>query len=303
VALAPAEKLLIQGKDIKPFCATWGGWVIDYQKTKELAKEKGSPIRPRDPRIFEVPCKFLVRESGSIITAALDFERRYADNKVIVSVPRPETCTTVMLHFLLGYLNCELASLWFRTDNPQYLAYMPTIRQTELEALWVPIDLDEVERTRIAVLAHRIAATLASGFRRADDEIVVGMRRQLLARVAMQLELDEKEVDRILDFLHEPNSVAERPFRYPRPMPEVPFVELPDRPLDQPEGRELWSVLPLSEDELKRKEDWEDVINGPLPDIYEQEPDQEDIRLGRELKAFAERLDRIERLLKGEDAD
>jgi len=188
---------------------------------------------------------------------------------------------------------------WFVLTNPQDPALMPTIRQTELEQLWVPVGLDRVGMTQVAVLSHRIAQSLASGYVDPQDGRIVAMRQQLLARIARLLDLSEKDVNLILDFLNEPSSVAERPFECPHPVPPVPFVELRPWPLDKDGKRQLWDGVPLTEDELRKKSDWEDIINGPLPDIYEREPDEEALSLGRELKEFEERLGRLEELLRG----
>jgi hypothetical protein len=295
-----SAKILIQGKDISTFHCVWGGIWVDYGKVQKAAKKKGSIVRPRDPAIFEAPCKLLVRESGSTIRACLDFERRYADNGVIVCQPKAATCSTIFFHFILGYLNSEIGSFWYRLVNPQDPDVLPKLKQKELERLWVPLDIEEGEMVQTAVLSHRIASTMRSGYIPFDDQRIVEMRRLLLVRLARLLDLSEKEVNVILDFVDEPHSVCERPFRYPRRIPDVPFIELPDRPLDQKRSGQLWNGLPLSAQEQRTKHDWEDIINGPLPDIYEHVPDEEDLRLGRELKAFADRLEKIERLLKGE---
>jgi len=295
-----AMKAYLQGKDLQLFQAHWKGWFVDYEKACEAAKPKRSPVRVREPALFEVPCKLLVRRSGSILRACLDFDARYVDDKVIVCLPRPTSCTKEALHFLLGYLNSEIGWMWFRSANPQDPAYMPSIRQRELEELWVPTHVDENEVVRIAVLSHRIAQTLASGYVGVDDERIVGMRQQLLVRLARLLELSEDDVNLIVDFLDERHSVAERPFKYPKRVPPVPFVELPDRPQARGRVGALLESLPLAPDEERDRDEWEDIINGPLPDIYEHEVDDNDLRLGRELRAFEERLARIESLLEGE---
>lgn len=291
-------KVYLKGRDIQLFRASWSGWFIDYPKAQEGTK--GTKNSARYPELFEAPCKLLVRESGNIIRACLDFEHRYADNKVILCLPNPGTCDSVRLHFLLGYLNSEIGWLWFALTNPQDPGLMPTIRQAELEELWVPSELDRAGMTQVAVLSHRIAQTLASGYIGVDDPLIMGMRRQLLARIARLLDLSDRDADLVLEFLDERHSVAERPFKYPRRIPPVPVVELPPRPLAEQDKGGLWDGVPLSDQERRKKADWEDIINGPLPDIYEHEVDEDDLRLGKELRAFEERLARIESLLERE---
>ena len=293
-------KPYLQGKDIRLFTSVWKGRLLDYEKTKEAAAKKGSYTRAREPGLFEVPCKLLVRRTGTAAQACLDFDKRYVEDKIIVCHPSPRTCDSVFLHFLLGYLNSEVGWFWFRLTNPQDPSYMPSLRQADLESLWVPVQVDAVAMTQVAVLSHRIAQTLASGYFPPHHERIVAMRRQLLARIAKLLDLCGKDVNLILQFLDESHSVAERPFKSPRRIPPVPVVELPTRPLTEQAKGELWDGAPLLDEERRKKADWEDIINGPLPDIYEHVPEEEDLRLGRELKAFADRLEKIERLLKGE---
>ena len=296
-----SAKEYLQGKDIKLFRVASMRLLMDYAKVAKAGMKEGSGVRAREPGLFEVPCKLLVRRTGRVPQACLDFAKRYVDDKVIVCLPSPRACDSILLHFLLGYLNSEVGWFWFRLMNPQDPAYMPSLRQEDLESLWVPVGLDHPGVTRVAVLSHRIAQTLASGYVKLGDERIVGMRRQLLVTIATLLGLDEKDVNLILDFLNEPHSVAERPFKYPRRILAAPFIKLPPRPPTEEAKGELWDEEPLSEEERRKKADWEDIINGPLPDIYERRPDEEALSLGRELKEFEERLGRLERLLRGGD--
>jgi hypothetical protein len=285
----------VTGKEIKLFHLVWKGLWFNFEKANK-AQTGGSPIRVRGAKYFTVPCKLLIRRTGRFICAFLDFDGRYVDEKTVLCIPDSAHCSKVYLHFLLGYLNSEIAWFFLRLKNPQHLTLMPQWRQGDIEDLWIPKQSDGSEMTQIAVLSHRISQSLSSGFLSMGDAQIVEMRQQLLVRIAKLLKLSETDVNTILDFLDEPDSVIERPFTYPDTIPEVPLVELPNRPTAQNEP--LLDRVPLSPDEQRRKNDIEDVINGPLPEIGFVKPEKTQLKVIKELKAMSERLDRIDAALK-----
>jgi hypothetical protein len=302
-------KPFLEGRDILPFVARWASKYVDYeavvtayQKEKRQAgagRNIRADIRPRNPELFEIPCKLLVRRSGSWLRAALDFGKHYADDKVVVFVPDRQKCSSLDLHYLLGYLNCEISWFWLRQINPQDLALQPQWRQADIQNLLVAVRLHEMDTISIALLAHRISQCLASGYFDLEQPKIIAMRRQLLARFGRALHLSEDDVNHILDFLDEDISAPYRPFRYPRRMPPLEFIELPDRPIAR--GRKTGDLLdtaPPSDEERRRRDEWEDRINGPLPDIYEIVPDSEQTRLVDRLEEFSNRLDGLEEMLK-----
>ena len=300
----------LEGKDIAPFHCLPARLFLDYKelicsygKEKERdrkAEKKKSKIRPRgDPGVFTVPCKLLVRRTGKFPNAALDFAGCFAHEKVVVFVPAPQRCSSVELHFILGYLNSPISWFLLRQSNPQDLSFQPQWRQSDSKKVQVPIGLEERDIVPIAVLAHRISQCLASGYFDLEHPKIIAMRRQLLARFGRALQLSDDEVNHILDFLDEDISAPYRPFRYPRRMPPLEFIELPDRPIAR--GRrtgDLLETAPLSDEERRARDDWEDRINGPLPDIYEVVPDPEQTQLVDRLEEFSNRLDRLEEMLK-----
>ena len=223
----------------------------------------------------------------------------YVHDMVIVFLPDHGRCDSAFLHFLLGYLNSEICWFWLRLLNPQDPEILPKWRQADIENLLVPANLKEEEITAIAVLSHRISQCLASGYFHLNDPRIQEMRYQLIARFGRALQLSEDDVNHILDFLDEDISAQYRPFRYPRRMPPLEFIELPDRPIarDRKTG-DLLDAAPLSGEERRARDDWEDRINGPLPDIYEVVPDPEQTQLVDRLEEFSNRLDRLEEMLK-----
>ena len=217
----------------------------------------------------------------------------------IILHPNPDNCTTTWLHFLLGYLNSEISWLWLRSTNPQDPKVLPKWRQEDIESVRVPVAIGELNIIPIAVLAHRISQCLASGYFALQSPAVRDMRWQLLARLGRALNLSENNMNLILDFLDEDISAPYRPFKYPKRIPPLKFIELPDRPIAEAgKPGDLWETAPLSDDERRRKEEWEDRINGPLPHIYDVVPDPQQVELVDRLEEFSSHLDRIEEILK-----
>lgn len=300
------EARYLEGKDIESFHHQPARYFIDYEKVafayqeekKQIRadKRKESIVRPRKREVFERVCKLLVRRSGSYVRASLDFGMHYVHDRVIVFLPDHGRCNSPFLHFLLGYLNSEISWFWLRLLNAQDPAVLPKWRQADIENLPVPANLREEEIIPIAVLAHRISQCLASGYFDLKHSKIQEMHDHLLARFGRALHLSEDDVNLILDFLDEDISAQYRPFKYPKRMPPLEFIEIPDQPS---QGDDLVDKALLSDEERRRRRDeWEDRINGPLPDIYEVVPDPEQSRLVDRLEEFSNRLDRMEEILK-----
>jgi hypothetical protein len=304
-----SEAPYLEGKDIELFHHLQARRFIDYAKVvsgyenekREIrsGKKKKSLVRPRKSEAFESVCKLLVRRSGSYVRASLDFGRHYVHDMVIVFQPDHSKCDSAFLHFLLGYLNSEICWFWLRLSNAQDPTVFPKWRQPDIADLCVPTSLKEHEIISIAVLAHRVSQCLASGYFGLDDPKIQNMRFQLLARIARALQLSEDEVNQILEFLNDNISSPYRPFRYAKEMPPLHFIELPERPAVTVETRsDLLAAMPPSDDDRRQKDEWEDRINGPLPDIYEVVPDPEQTALVEQLEKFSSRLDQFEQILR-----
>jgi len=124
----PTYKHVITSRQkVERYKISWEGLWVHYQEGI-IQKSEGDYGSLREPWIFEANPKIVIKLFGTTLQAALDTQQRYANNSLILLVPRPHDVSPPILskdatfentleeyYYILGVLNSKLISKYYST--------------------------------------------------------------------------------------------------------------------------------------------------------------------------------------------
>ncbi|MBI5501413.1 MAG: N-6 DNA methylase [Deltaproteobacteria bacterium] len=169
---------LVRGEDVARYRIADAGLGFDERAS--------GPKVIKDPSIYEVSPKILLRRVANGIIAALDEDRRWPLNTLYCLGPR----CGLSAHALLGILNSSIPTMWLRvaflTDDKLF----PYLRRSQLEVLPFPDPegIADERRDRLEALVRRMIALTSGAAAGGRDPGAPGGPERAAGRVAAAID-------------------------------------------------------------------------------------------------------------------